>query len=155
MNRMSSEQGMRLPEALSFSRKLIGGSGGGVLSGFASAQKTMYPENSAMRMKPGMKPARKMRMIEASAATAYTTMVIEGGIRMPSVPAVASDRSTVLSAYPRLSSSGSATLEMVAQVAADDPETEPKMPQPRIVVCMRRPGSRLSQGERPENISSD
>src|SRR5688572_15331362 len=43
---------------------------------------------------------------------------------------------------------------MVAQVAADEPETEPKTPQPRIVVCISRPGMRLSQGERPSNISS-
>ena len=43
---------------------------------------------------------------------------------------------------------------MVAQVAADEPETEPKMPQPKIVVCMSRPGTRLSQGRRPSNMSS-
>ena len=36
-----------------------------------------------------MKPARKMRMIDASAATAYTTIVIDGGMRIPRVPAVA------------------------------------------------------------------
>ena len=34
-------------------------------------------------------PARKTRTIETSAATAYTTMMMEGGIMMPSVPAVA------------------------------------------------------------------
>ncbi len=44
-----------------------------------------------MSSNPGRKPARKMRMMEASAATAYTTMVMEGGMRMPSVPAVASE----------------------------------------------------------------
>ena len=43
---------------------------------------------------------------------------------------------------------------MVAQVAADEPETEPKMPQPRMVVCISRPGTRLSQGRSPSNISS-
>ena len=43
---------------------------------------------------------------------------------------------------------------MVAQVAADEPDTEPKMPQPRIVVCIRRPGIRFSHGLRPSNISS-
>src|SRR5580765_4367693 len=52
-------------------------------------------------------------------------------------------------------SSGRATLLIVAQVAADDPETEPKMPQPRIVVCISRPGTRFSHGLRPSNISSD
>src|SRR5262245_1769006 len=41
MNAMRSAQGMRLPEALSFSRRLIGGSGGGVLSGFITAQQAM------------------------------------------------------------------------------------------------------------------
>jgi hypothetical protein len=44
---------------------------------------------------------------------------------------------------------------MVAQVAADEPDTEPKMPQPRMVVCIRRPGTRFSQGARPSNICSD
>src|SRR6187455_2866920 len=43
---------------------------------------------------------------------------------------------------------------MVAQVAADEPLTEPKMPQPRMVVCISRPGMRLSQGRKPSNISS-
>ena len=43
---------------------------------------------------------------------------------------------------------------MVAQVAAEEPLTEPKMPQPRMVVCIRRPGMRLSHGRRPSNISS-
>ena len=44
---------------------------------------------------------------------------------------------------------------MVAQVAADEPETEPKMPQPRMVVCISRPGMRFSQGARPSNMSSE
>src|SRR5438552_10782491 len=44
---------------------------------------------------------------------------------------------------------------MVAQVAAEEPDTEPKIPQPRMVVCIRRPGTLFSQGERPSNISSD
>ena len=43
---------------------------------------------------------------------------------------------------------------MVAQVAADEPETEPKIPQPKMVVCIKRPGTRLSQGRRPSNMSS-
>ncbi len=43
----------------------------------------------------------------------------------------------------------------VAQVAADEPDTEPKMPQASTLTCIRRPGSQLSQGARPRNISSD
>src|SRR5437660_12917549 len=44
---------------------------------------------------------------------------------------------------------------MVAQVAAEEPDTEPKIPQPRMVVCISRPGTLLSHGDRPRNISSD
>src|SRR5690242_11496134 len=44
---------------------------------------------------------------------------------------------------------------MVAQVAADEPETVPNTAQPRMFTCMRRPGSQPSQGERPSNISSE
>ena len=36
-------------------------------------------------------------MIETFAATAYTTIVIEGGIRMPSVPAPASEPMLIMS----------------------------------------------------------
>ena len=43
---------------------------------------------------------------------------------------------------------------MVAQVAADEPLTEPKIPQPNTVVCISRPGTRFSHGRRPSNISS-
>ena len=39
----------------------------------------------------GRKPARNIWMMETFAATAYTTMVIEGGMRIPSVPAPASE----------------------------------------------------------------
>ena len=46
-------------------------------------------------------------------------------------------------------------MEIVAQVAADDPDTEPKIPQPRIVVCISRPGTRLSHGASPLNICSE
>ena len=44
---------------------------------------------------------------------------------------------------------------MVAHVAEVDPETAAKMPQPTTLTCMRRPGSRVSQGARPWNMSSD
>ena len=44
---------------------------------------------------------------------------------------------------------------MVAAVAADEPDTAAKMPQPRMLTCRSRPGTRPSHGARPENISSD
>ena len=47
------------------------------------------------------------------------------------------------------------TLAIVAQVAAEDPDTEPKIPQPKIVVCINRPGTFESQGDKPSNICSD
>ena len=52
-------------------------------------------------------------------------------------------------------SSGKAILETVAQVAAEEPETEPKMPQARMFTCSSPPGMRRTQGERPLNSSSD
>ncbi len=70
MKTMSSAHGMSCRDAYSFCASVEGGSAGGVLSGLRSYHQAMYPEKSAIRMKPGMKPARKMRMIDASAATA-------------------------------------------------------------------------------------
>src|SRR6185312_3836590 len=46
-------------------------------------------------------------------------------------------------------------LATVAQVAADDPDTEPNTPQASTLTCMSRPGSQFSQGANPRNISSD
>ena len=40
-------------------------------------------------------------------------------------------------------------------VAADEPETEPNTPQATTLTCISRPGSQLSQGEKPRNISSE
>src|SRR6059036_954042 len=44
---------------------------------------------------------------------------------------------------------------MVAQVAAEDPDTVPEIAQPRMVTCIKRPGSQPSHGESPSNISSE
>src|SRR6267142_556196 len=44
---------------------------------------------------------------------------------------------------------------MVAQVAAEDPDTVPKIAQPRMFTCINRPGSQPSHGESPSNISSE
>src|SRR3954451_2987947 len=82
-------------------------------------------------------------------------MVIDGGIRMPSVPAPASEPRLTPSSYPRFFSSGNAILATVAQVAADDPETEPNTPQARTLTCISRPGTQFSHGAKPRNISSD
>src|SRR4249919_619134 len=82
-------------------------------------------------------------------------MVIDGGIRMPSVPAPASEPSDTISSYPRFFSSGSAILATVAHVAAEEPDTEPNIPQASTFTCINRPGILLSHGASPRNISSD
>src|SRR5699024_9801873 len=44
---------------------------------------------------------------------------------------------------------------MVAQVAAEDPDTAANSPLPKTLTCNNRPGMRRSQGSIPEKISSD
>ena len=44
---------------------------------------------------------------------------------------------------------------MVAQVAADEPDTAAKIVQPMMLVCSSRPGTRSSHGASPLNMSSD
>ncbi|MQM40038.1 hypothetical protein KBTX_04080 [wastewater metagenome] len=44
---------------------------------------------------------------------------------------------------------------MVAAVAADEPDTAAKMPQPSTLTCSRRPGRRRSHGASPAYMSSD
>ena len=44
---------------------------------------------------------------------------------------------------------------MVAQVAADEPETAAKIVQPMMLVCSSLPGTRSSHGARPRNMSSE
>src|SRR5580765_3328760 len=82
-------------------------------------------------------------------------MMIEGGISNPSVPAPASVPMVMASGYPRLLSSGSVILPIVAQVADEDPETAANIVQPMMLVCSSRPGTRSSHGARPLNMSSE
>src|SRR3954463_8961181 len=42
---------------------------------------------------------------------------------------------------------------MVAQVAAEEPDTAAKIVQPMMLVCNSLPGSRSSHGARPRNMS--
>ena len=44
---------------------------------------------------------------------------------------------------------------MVAAVAAEEPETAAKIPQPKTLTCNSRPGRPFIQGARPVNMSSD
>src|SRR5688572_4535474 len=44
---------------------------------------------------------------------------------------------------------------MVAQVAVEEPDTVPKIAQPRMLTCISRPGSQPSHGAKPSNIWSE
>src|SRR3990170_2193114 len=65
-------------------------------------------------------------------------MMIDGGIRMPSVPEPASDPIIRFTGYPRFVSSGSAIRDMVAAVAVEEPETPPN------ICSLRRDRKRIS-----------
>src|SRR3546814_11203122 len=82
-------------------------------------------------------------------------MIKGGGIKRPSGPAPARVPMIMSSGYLRARSSGMVILPMVAQVAADEPETAAKMVQPITLVCSRRPGMRVIHGARPRNMYSD
>src|SRR5688572_6974395 len=93
---------------------------------------------------PGTTPARNRRPIEVSVAMPYRIIVIEGGMRMPSVPPaqiapVASEGGT-----PRRIISGTPALPMAAAVAGDEPHTAENMPQARMLAMTRPPGTRDS-----------
>ncbi len=68
-------------------------------------------------------------------------MLIEGGIRMPSVPPAASVPRNRDSLYLFLSISPIATTPMVAAVATLEPETEPNSAHEPMLECISPPGS--------------
>ena len=61
------------------------------------------------------------------------------GVRIPSVPPAASAPVASSPEYPWRFISGSATLAMVAPVAIEDPQTEPKAAHPKTVDMARPP----------------
>jgi len=82
-------------------------------------------------------------------------MMIDGGIRKPSVPAPASEPIARSRSYPRRINSVMVMRPTVAVVAAEDPETAANNVQPRTFTCSKRPGRRVVQGVRPENNDED
>ena len=68
-------------------------------------------------------------------------MLIDGGIRMPSVPPAASVPRNRRSLYLCFSISPIATTPMVAAVATLDPDTEPNSAHEPMFECIRPPGS--------------
>ena len=67
---INKAQGMSCPLSLIFSTKVVGGSAAGTCSGWRRLHQAIYPENSNISKAPGKKPAKKIRIMDASAATA-------------------------------------------------------------------------------------
>ena len=67
------------------------------------------------------------------------TRITLGGIRIPSVPPAAIDAVARVSAYPYCRIGGSATFDMVAAVASDEPHIALKPPQATMVAIERPP----------------
>ena len=93
--------------------------------------------------RPGTMPAMNRRAINSSTSAPYRTMMMLGGIRMPSVPPAAIDAEHGLAARSRADSiSGMATVPTVAAVATLEPETAENIAQLAMLACSRPPGSR-------------
>src|SRR5688572_30924304 len=65
--------------------------------------------------------------------------ITDGGMRMPSVPAEATQPAAKPSSYPWRRISGIATLEKVAAVAIDEPQIAPNAAQAPMVAWMSAP----------------
>ncbi len=70
-----------------------------------------------------------------------------GGIRLPRLAPAAMVPSTMRWSYLRCLKEGSATVEIVAAVATDEPETAENSAEAPMLVCSRPPGRRLSQSD--------
>jgi hypothetical protein len=71
--------------------------------------------------------------------------VIDGGIRMPSVPPAAIAPVASPSGKPRSRISGMPILPIAAQVAGDEPDSAANTEQAPMFEMIRPPGTRLSQ----------
>src|SRR5215470_7187922 len=67
------------------------------------------------------------------------TMMVDGGIMMPSVPPPATTPDARRSEYPNFFIEGYATLANVAAVAMEDPQMPPKPADAQIVAMARPP----------------
>ena len=94
---------------------------------------------------PGTTPARNSRPIEVSVAIPYRIIVIDGGIRMPSVPPAHTEPAANPSGTPRRIISGTPALPIAAAVAGLEPQIAENTPQDRILAITSPPGTRSSQ----------
>jgi hypothetical protein len=76
---------------------------------------------------PGRKPAINIRAALTSVAAAYTSITIEGGIRIPSVPAFPITPAAKDSGYPAFTIPTITIDPMAATVAGDEPDTAAKI----------------------------
>src|SRR5688500_18685795 len=81
-------------------------------------------------------------------------MLIEGGIRIPSVPPAAMEPRKSRSLYLLRVISSKETVPMVAAVAALDPEVAANIALAAMLVCIRPPGSQDTQCVRAPYILS-
>src|SRR6516164_8952130 len=101
--------------------------------------------NRPVSIKPGITPARNSRPIEVSVAMPYRKEVIDGGIRMPSVPPAQIDPVATSSGYPRRRISGIPILPMAAQQAGDEPVSAAKLAQAPMLEITSPPVTRYGQ----------
>ena len=83
----------------------------------------------------------KRSPIELSVRMPYSTMITDGGIRIPMVPPAATVAVARSSLYPYRRISGIATRDIVAAVATDDPQIAENAPQAQIVASPSPPRS--------------
>ena len=94
---------------------------------------------------PGKTPAIKRRPIEVSVAIPYTIMVIDGGIKIPSVPPAAIDPAATPSGKLRFRISGIPILPIAAQVAGEEPDIAANRAQAPRFETTKPPGTRVNQ----------
>ena len=73
-------------------------------------------------MMPGMTPAKNIRPTDTSTDAAYTTMTIDGGMRIPSVPALAMMPAAKSLEYPIWRMPAIAIVPMATTVAGEEPD---------------------------------
>src|SRR4030095_11593773 len=75
------------------------------------------------RISPGTMPAMNKAPTDVLVATAYITMTIDGGIRMPSAPDVVITPAPKRAGKPAFTIAGRMIEPMATTVAGDDPDT--------------------------------
>ena len=75
---------------------------------------------------PGIIPAKNILPTDCSVTAQYTTITIDGGIKIPSVPALHNIPAANFFGYPALTMPAIIIVPTATTVAGDDPETAAK-----------------------------